>query len=381
MSLAVMLPKLGMNMEAATLVRWLKHEGDSVERGEPLAEVETDKTTFELEAAGSGTLRKLLVAEGARVAVHQPLALIGEDDEDLDLPPPPLVPPKGESHEQRVRQVWVAAPSSPPGPSQHPGSSELPSRLPSDPAGRARPDPDAIRARLAARGVLGPSIPRSSEPAVISLVVYGAGLGARQILEVTRLVESVRVIGLVDDDPKLAGIEIGGLPMLGGFSTLADLVARRAVDGVVLSFHSDVRRKVHRRIASELALRVLPLVDPRAIVGLDVRVDDGALVEAGAVVGPSTVVGEGTIVDIGVTVAHDCHLGPFSHLSPGCTLSGIVSLTENVLVGAGAVINSTVTVGRNVIIAPGAAVMHDIPDDVVVSGIPARVIGRSRRGS
>jgi len=49
-------------------------------------------------------------------------------------------------------------------------------------------------------------------------------------------------------------------------------------------------------------------------------------------------------------------------------------------VGVGAAINSTVNVGRNVIIAPGAAVMNDVPDDVVVSGVPAKVIGESRRG-
>jgi maltose O-acetyltransferase len=52
-----------------------------------------------------------------------------------------------------------------------------------------------------------------------------------------------------------------------------------------------------------------------------------------------------------------------------------------VLVGVGAAINSTVTVGRNVIITPGAAVMNDVPDDVVVGGVPAKVLGQSRRGA
>jgi acetyltransferase-like isoleucine patch superfamily enzyme len=93
------------------------------------------------------------------------------------------------------------------------------------------------------------------------------------------------------------------------------------------------------------------------------------------------VVGEGTIVDVGAVVAHDCYLGAFSHLSPGACLSGVVHLTENVMVGVGAALNSHVTVGRNTIIAAGAAVMNDVPDDVVVSGVPAKVIGRSRRGA
>jgi sugar O-acyltransferase (sialic acid O-acetyltransferase NeuD family) len=213
------------------------------------------------------------------------------------------------------------------------------------------------------------------------VAIYGAGLGARQIMEVIRHLDDLQVIALIDDDPKLAGAEIGGATVLGGFSALAELASTSAVDTVVLSFHSEIRRKVHRRIVAELGITVASLVDPRAIVGAGVEIGDGALIEAGAVVGPGTVVGEGVIVDVGAVVAHDCFLGPFSHLSPGCSLSGIVSLAENVMVGVGAAINSTVTVGRNVIIAAGAAVMNDVQDDVVVSGVPARAIGQSRRGA
>ena len=62
-------------------------------------------------------------------------------------------------------------------------------------------------------------------------------------------------------------------------------------------------------------------------------------------------------------------------------LSGVVCLLENVLVGVGAAINSTVTIGRNVIVTPGAAVMTDLPDDTIVGGVPAKVMGESKRGA
>ncbi|HKJ88676.1 MAG TPA: hypothetical protein VKA48_09235, partial [Gammaproteobacteria bacterium] len=66
--------------------------------------------------------------------------------------------------------------------------------------------------------------------------------------------------------------------------------------------------------------------------------------------------------------------------SPGSVVSGAVRLEENVLVGVGASVNSQVTVGRNVVITPGSAVVTDVPPDVVVSGNPASVIGKSFRG-
>ena len=92
------------------------------------------------------------------------------------------------------------------------------------------------------------------------------------------------------------------------------------------------------------------------------------------------VIDDGVIIDLGAVVCHDNYIGKFSHLSPGCSLSGTIKLKENVLVGVGACINSTVTIGRNVIITPGSAVMNDLPDQVIVSGVPAQVVGQSKRG-
>ena len=53
------MPKLGMDMEEGTILRWLKKEGDAVKEGEVIAEIETDKASMELEAPASGTILKL----------------------------------------------------------------------------------------------------------------------------------------------------------------------------------------------------------------------------------------------------------------------------------------------------------------------------------
>ena len=64
MATDVKLPRLGQGMESGTIVRWLKAEGDSVEKGEPLFEVDTDKATQEVEAEATGVLLRIAVAEG-----------------------------------------------------------------------------------------------------------------------------------------------------------------------------------------------------------------------------------------------------------------------------------------------------------------------------
>ncbi|MBI4506066.1 MAG: hypothetical protein HY691_11065, partial [Chloroflexi bacterium] len=74
MAAEVILPKLGMNTESATIVRWHKREGDRVAVGDVLVEVETDKATIEVEAETAGVLRKVLAGEQERVSISQTIA-------------------------------------------------------------------------------------------------------------------------------------------------------------------------------------------------------------------------------------------------------------------------------------------------------------------
>jgi pyruvate dehydrogenase E2 component (dihydrolipoamide acetyltransferase) len=78
----VKLPRLGQGMESGTIVKWLKSEGDAVEKGEPLYELDTDKVTQEVEAEASGVLLKIAVTEG-EVAVGRTIAFIGAQDESV----------------------------------------------------------------------------------------------------------------------------------------------------------------------------------------------------------------------------------------------------------------------------------------------------------
>ena len=77
------MPKLSPTMEEGQLARWLKKEGDAVSMGEPLAEIDTDKATMEMQALSNGVLRKILINEGESAPLGQPIAIIGEADEDI----------------------------------------------------------------------------------------------------------------------------------------------------------------------------------------------------------------------------------------------------------------------------------------------------------
>jgi len=70
----IVMPRLGLTMEEATLLNWLIKEGNAFQEGEIIFEIETDKVTSEVEAPFAGKLAKILVAEGETVAVSTPVA-------------------------------------------------------------------------------------------------------------------------------------------------------------------------------------------------------------------------------------------------------------------------------------------------------------------
>ena len=124
MATKVIMPKLSPTMEEGQISRWLKKEGDKVSMGEPLAEIDTDKATMEMQALANGVLRKIIVNEGQAAPLGQLIAVIGEPDEDIasmlsEAPAaapapkpeqPKQEPPKQEQPKQEEKPADLPAP-------------------------------------------------------------------------------------------------------------------------------------------------------------------------------------------------------------------------------------------------------------------------------
>jgi pyruvate dehydrogenase E2 component (dihydrolipoamide acetyltransferase) len=79
----VVMPRLSLTMKAGTVIQWFKKESETVQKGEPLVEVLSEKVTYDVEAPASGVLRKILAEEGSDVPVDQAIGLIGSADEPI----------------------------------------------------------------------------------------------------------------------------------------------------------------------------------------------------------------------------------------------------------------------------------------------------------
>ncbi|WP_422050081.1 pyruvate dehydrogenase complex E1 component subunit beta [Shimia sp.] len=120
MATEILMPALSPTMEEGTLAKWLVKEGDTVQSGDILAEIETDKATMEFEAVDEGVIGKILVAEGTEgVAVNTAIAILAEDGEDVSTleaaaaPAEATAPAVDASEASSAAPATVAAPEAP----------------------------------------------------------------------------------------------------------------------------------------------------------------------------------------------------------------------------------------------------------------------------
>ncbi len=137
----VVMPQMGADMKEGTVLRWLKAEGDQVERGEPIAEIETDKANIEIEAFEPGVFRKVLVPEGETIPVGTVIAVIAAAGDDISAY-------EGDARPTQTSPASGGAPA--PAPTARPASTVEAGSAPNSPAqvrvdGRLRASPVARR--------------------------------------------------------------------------------------------------------------------------------------------------------------------------------------------------------------------------------------------
>jgi pyruvate dehydrogenase E2 component (dihydrolipoyllysine-residue acetyltransferase) len=168
MPIELKMPALSPTMEEGTLAKWLVKEGDKVESGDILAEIETDKATMEFEAVDEGTIAKILVPEGTDgVKVGAPIALIAGEGEDVSAAPAPAPRKEAKAEPTPKAEVPKAAPP-PQAPVETPAAPAKPAAAP------ARAEGERIKASPLAR--------RLAEAQGIDLsTLTGSGPGGRII--------------------------------------------------------------------------------------------------------------------------------------------------------------------------------------------------------
>lgn len=209
---------------------------------------------------------------------------------------------------------------------------------------------------------------------VDSLVVWGAAGHALNVIDILRLSQQFRIVGLLDDvNPERAGDVFDGLPILGGREQLTRLKAD-SVDHMILAFGNNAARLAVAELVMARGFSLVTAVHPNATVAASATVGAGTVVEAGAVIDPLARVAANVIVNKLVSLGHESVVRDGASLGPGVLVGGETRICRGAKIGIGATLRDRITIGAGSVIGAGAVVLKDVPAGVVAYGVPATVM-------
>jgi acetyltransferase EpsM len=206
--------------------------------------------------------------------------------------------------------------------------------------------------------------------AVQPLLVLGTHHFAPEVFDLVSELPGFRVEGFVENlDQERTSQTIEGLPVY-----WIDEIARFAeTHHAVCALGTTGRgRFVAEAIAA--GMRFATVVHPTARVSRRSELGRGSIVSAGAIIATRTRVGDHVIVNRGALIGHDVKVDEFVTIGPGANIAGLCRIGARTYVGAGAIVIDRTTVGAESIVGAGAVVTKDVPANVQVVGVPARIV-------
>jgi len=209
-------------------------------------------------------------------------------------------------------------------------------------------------------------------------VILGSGGHACVLLDALQIRAAEFEFVMLDADHARHGKSLLGVPILGDDLMLPELKRRGA--NVFIVGIGGIGNTCPRQRLFETALTAgltpLSVQHPTAICSSAAKLGDGVQLLAGCIINIGASLGANTIVNTGAIVEHDCQVGAHVHIAPGATICGDVTIGDGAHIGAGATVKQGIVIGRQALVGAGSVVVKNIPDDLVVVGVPARPLNQ-----
>src|SRR6266849_4442998 len=207
-------------------------------------------------------------------------------------------------------------------------------------------------------------------PPTRPLLILGTRTLAVEIADVAADIPGVQVAGFVENlNRQRCQEKLEDLPVLWVDDVASLAQSHSAVCGLATTHRS--------RFVEQIAAYGMPfatVIHPSARISSKSTVGEGSILSVGVIIAARTHLDRYVLVNRGALIGHHTDIGDYVTVQPGANIAGACSIGEATYIGMGAIVIDHITIGAHSVVGAGAVVTTDIPDHVLVVGMPARVV-------
>ncbi len=352
----VLIPTPDVNSEQGIVTAWFVDNGQWVEAGADLVEVETSKAVLEVSAPDSGFILQMGAVKD-EVSLTAPIALLFEDVDSLTAYRTTLEAEREAAAASPVRASVKAIKR----------AEELGVDLSSFDGSRLITVKDVEAAAFVEPDYKDMPSPLTAPEGVQRILIIGAGRGATQVIDIFADRPEQTAVAIVDEQRGKWGSLIDDVPVVGGPDRLSELYEHGWFDAVVVAISTSVAaRRKFRLLCEEAGIPMANAIDRTAKIATNVELGEGNVICAFCHIGTATQIGNNNFFSAYNSFDHHNVVANDSSTGPGCMTSSRVKLGDQVRLGTGIHIEPGVELGDRVQVASGATIVRSVPADHVV---------------
>jgi sugar O-acyltransferase (sialic acid O-acetyltransferase NeuD family) len=209
----------------------------------------------------------------------------------------------------------------------------------------------------------------------MKIIIIGAGGQARIVNEILSYNRNMDIVAFIDNVARKGDENIKGIPILGDHSVIPGLI-KKGVRGAIVAVSMNDIRAAHFEKLRIMGLELINAIHPTASIASSVKLGSGVIIAMGAIISTGVRIADNVIINTGAIIDHEDEIEDHVHIGSGCSLAGRVTVKRSTLISIGSVVRENVTIGENTVIGAGSVVLEDVPDNVIASGTPAKIIDR-----
>lgn len=204
----------------------------------------------------------------------------------------------------------------------------------------------------------------------MKLLILGTRSFAVEIADVASDVSGVEISGFVENmDREKVSESIEGLPVY-----WIDDISRFADTHFAVGALGTTHRSIFIDQAQKLGMKFATIIHPSVRISRNSTVAEGSVIFPGVIVGTRAAIGRHVIANRGAMIGHHTEIGDFCSLMPGSNIAGACEIGESTYIGMGSLVLDHKKIGAHSVIAAGSVVTKDVPANVQVQGVPAKIV-------